>query len=61
MVFVFVRIVDLRYFRLHWIRQFVADWQTLPAKQRVAFAEFSTLTGVEFAGATLMVARQLRA
>ena len=53
--------IDLRFYRLDWIRQFVADWQEFPAGERVAFAEFSTLTGVEFAGATLMVARQLRA
>ena len=51
--------LDLRYFRLHWIRQFIADWQELPAGERVAFAEYSTQTGVEFAGSTSMVARQL--
>ena len=51
--------MDLRFYRLDWIRQFVADWQELPVGERVAFAEFSTLTGVEFAGSALMVARQL--
>ena len=50
---------DLVSFRHDWTRQFIADWQKLPVDDRLAFAEFSTRPGVEFAGATSMVIRQL--
>ena len=52
--------VDVRYYRLNWMRRFTEDWQSLPSSDRLAFAEFATRTGVEFAGATLMVVQQLR-
>ena len=53
--------VDVRFYRLDWTRRFIADWQTLPISDRPAFAEFSTRTGLEFAGATSMVVQQLGA
>ena len=52
--------VDLRYYRLDWIRRFIADWQDLPARDRSAFAQLYTQTGVEYAGSTSMVINWLR-
>ena len=52
---------DVLNHRLDWTRRFTRDWEALPAKDREAFAEFSTRAGVEFAGAALMVVRQLQA
>ena len=52
--------VDVRYYRLDWTRRFTADWQALPIGERPEFAEFSTRTRSEFAGATYMVAQRLR-
>ena len=52
--------LDVRFYRLDWIRRFIDDWQNLPIIDRMAFAEFSSQTGIEFAGATLMVVQQLR-
>lgn len=51
--------VDLRYYRLDWIRRFTADWQEFPVGERAAFAEFSTRVGVEFGGCTSMVVNRL--
>ena len=51
--------LDVRNNRMDWTRRFTEDWQALPTEYRSAFAEFSTRTGVEFAGATLMVVQQL--
>ena len=51
--------VDVRFYRLDWARRFIQDWQTFPMSDRPAFAEFSTRTGVEFAGTTAMVVHQL--
>ncbi len=48
---------EVRFYRQNMLSEFIAVWQTLPAEQRVAFAEYSTQTGVEFAGSTSMVAR----
>ena len=53
--------LDIRFYRQNMISQFIADWQTLPAEQRAAFVEFSSQSGVEFAGSASMVARQLQA
>ena len=53
--------VDVRFYRLDWIRRFIADWQALPAGERAAFAEFYTQTGAEFSGSTSMAVRQLQA
>ena len=52
--------LDVLYYRLDWTRRFTADWQSLPASDRLAFAEFATRAGAEFAGATLMVVQQLQ-
>lgn len=52
--------LDVLFYRLDWTRRFVADWRALPDSDRRAFAEFSTRTGFEFAGATTMVVEQLR-
>ena len=52
--------LDVRFYRLDWTRRFIADWQALPNSDRPAFAEFSTRTGLEFVGATLMTVQQLR-
>ena len=51
--------LDVRWYRLHWTRQFVADWRELPAGDRIALAAFATRKGAEFAGATLMVVQHL--
>lgn len=51
--------VDVRFYRLDWIRRFVADSQEFPIEELVALAEFQERTGVEFAGSASMVARQL--
>lgn len=53
--------LDLRYYRLDWTRRFIADWQMLPVSEQIAFSEFSTRAGFEFAGATVMVVQRLRA
>ena len=53
--------LDVRFYRLDWTRRFLEDWQALPIEERPAFAEFSTRTGYEFVGATLMAVRQQRA
>ena len=47
--------------RLDWTRRFAKDWESFPAGDRPALAEFWTRIGVEFAGATLMLVQQLRA
>ena len=52
---------DVLSFRRQWTGQFAEDWRSLPTSDRRAFAEFSTRTGVEFAGATLMLVQQLQA
>ena len=49
--------LDVLYYRLHWTRQFMADWQVLPIEDRLAFVEFSTRTGSEFVGTTLMAVK----
>ena len=51
--------LDVRYYRQHWIRQFLEDCQEFPIEERLALAKFNEQTGVEFAGSALMVARQL--
>ena len=51
--------VDVRLYRLDWIRRFIADWQEFPVGERAAFAEFSTRVGVEFGGSTSMVIDRL--
>lgn len=51
--------LDVRFYRLDWTRRFIADWEELPAEDRKAFVDFSTRMGVEYAGSTLMVVRQL--
>lgn len=50
--------LDVLFYRLNWIRQFIEDWKALPTEERSAFAEFASLTGNEFVGATLMAVRQ---
>ena len=52
---------DVLNYRLDWTRRFIEDWKALPASGRGLLAELFTRTGVEFAGATLMVVQQLRA
>ena len=47
--------------RFDWMRRFITDWEDLPSRDRSAFEETFTRTGVEFAGSASMVARQLRA
>lgn len=53
--------LDVRFYRQHWISQFVKDCQEFPIEEVLALAEFQIQTGAEFAGSALMVARQLRA
>lgn len=50
--------LDVRFYRYHWIRQFINDWQTLPIEDRAEFVEFLTQIGHEFAGTTLMAVGQ---
>ena len=52
--------LDLRYFRINWIRQFRAALAALPSPERQAFTEFIAGPEREFAGVTRMVAEQLR-
>ena len=52
--------LDVMYFRLQWIRQFVADLLTLPVSERQAFAEYITQQPAEFTGTTGMVLEHLR-
>lgn len=52
--------LDVRFYRLDWTRRFIADWQSLPTVDRPAFADFSTRTGREYAGTTIMLVQQLR-
>ena len=52
--------VDVRFYRQNWTRQFIEDYRALPIGDRQAFVEFSTQTGSEFIGATLMAVRQQR-
>ena len=52
--------LDVRFYRLDWTRRFIEDWQALPTEERLALVEFSTGTGREFIGATLMAVRQQR-
>ena len=52
--------LDVRFYRLDRTRRFVADWQSLPSADRRAFADFSTRTGREYAGTTIMLVQQLR-
>ena len=51
--------LDIRYYRQHWIRQFLEDCQAFPVEERLALAEFNEQNGEEYAGAASMVARQL--
>ncbi len=50
--------LDVRFYRLNWTRQFLLDFNTLPATERQAFVDFSTRIGMEFAGASLMAVRR---
>ena len=52
--------LDVMYYRLQWIRQFVADLLTLPVSERQAFAEFITQQRAEYTGVIGMVVAQLR-
>ncbi len=56
-----LNILDVRLYRLDWTRRLIEDWRALPIEDRPEFAEFSTRTGQEFAGAALMAFRQQRA
>ena len=51
--------LDVRFYRLDWTRRFLSDFNTLPSMERQAFVDFSTRTGMEFAGASLMAVRRL--
>lgn len=51
--------LDVRYYRLQWTMQFVADFNRLPVSEKQAFAEYITQQPVEFAGVTGMVIAQL--
>lgn len=52
--------LDVRFYRVDWIRRFIKDWQALPTRDRPAFVKFATRTGQEFVGATLMAIQQQR-
>ena len=51
--------LDVRFYRLDWTRRFTEDWFALSVDDRQAFVDFSTRMGVEYAGSTLMMVRQL--
>ena len=52
--------LDLRYFRIGWIRQFTAALSVLPASEREAFVDYAGGSEREYAGITGMVAERLR-
>lgn len=52
--------LDLRYFRIGWIRQFTAALSVLPDPEREAFVDYAGGPEREFAGITGMVAERLR-
>lgn len=52
--------LDLRYFRIGWIRQFTAALSVLPASERQAFVDYAGGPEREYAGITGMVAERLR-
>ena len=52
--------IDVRFYRINWTRQFLADLRTLPADDRQAFLEFWTGRPHEFAGSTSIAVAQLR-
>ncbi|MCY4557415.1 MAG: HNH endonuclease [Chloroflexi bacterium] len=53
--------IDVRFYRINWIRQFLADLQGLASTDRRAFVEFWTGRPHEFAGSTGMAIAQLGA
>ena len=53
--------LDVMFYRIDWMRGFIADFQELPIADRQAFVEFSTSHDAEFVGSMLMAARQLQA
>ena len=53
--------IDVRFYRVNWTRQFVADLRALPSFDRQAFVEFWIGRPHEFAGSTSMAVEQLRA
>lgn len=51
--------LDVQYYRQDWIRRLIADWEMLPAGDRLAFTQYWTQLGFEFAGATRMALQAL--
>ena len=52
--------LDLRYFRIGWIRQFTTALSVLPASERQAFVDYAGGPEREYAGITGMVVERLR-
>lgn len=55
-----LNLLDLRYSRIGWIRQFQATLEVLPISERQAFIDFSIGPEQEFAGIVGMVVEHLR-
>ena len=52
--------IDVRFYRLDWTRQFMADLRMLPTEARADFVDYALGQGIEYIGATGMVAAQMR-
>lgn len=55
-----LNLIDIRYYRFHQIKQFVADLLKLPPGEQQAFIDFSLNRPMEYAGTAAMVVAQLR-
>ena len=53
--------IDVRFYRLDWTRRLAADLRMLPAEARADFVDYALGQGIEFVGATGMVAAQMGA
>ena len=53
--------IDVLFYRLDWTRRFAADLRMLPAEARADFVGYALEQGIEFVGATGMVAAQMGA
>ena len=52
--------VDLRFYRLDWMRRFLEDLRMLPAEARADFVDYALGQAIEFVGSVEMVAAQMR-
>ena len=50
--------VDVLFYRFHWVRRFIVDWQVFPIGDREDLLEHFASRDVEFVGSMVMVAMQ---